>query len=512
MVRALRTVIRAEVWGKTLNETGTYGLTGAVVFASEVKRQLACPTLGNLLMRSGKHHRKTFDSLMDPTSSVTPPAPRPRSINLLGTPISSGNQGVIALGAAAASLIAGADPKAEIRLLILHPKPVAFEFETAGGKRRVPVINARLAPRSRPSEHLAVILLLAGMHRLLPLSPLRAAIRRVCPWLQAVAEAEFTGDIRGGDSFSDLYGWRRFLTGFVMAWIVLLMGGRLVQLPQTYGPYRHPLARVLAGYLLRRSHTVIARDEASFAVARALAPDHPRLSRSPDVAFSLHASPPTRDLQPPPGTIGINVNGLMYHGGYTRQNMFGLRIDYPRFLQDTIQGLLAASPHEVWLIPHTFAPVGDVESDPEAARRVHAALPAPLRARVRVIEAELDCHQLKGLIARCDFFLGSRMHACIAALSQGVPCVGVAYSMKFKGVFATVGMGDWVLDARELENDAALSAVLECFRTRAARRTGLQLASADARDHLARVFEEFIVPESPEVEARLPHTSLPNHA
>ena len=46
----------------------------------------------------------------------------------------------------------------------------------------------------------------------------------------------------------------------------------------------------------------------------------------------------------------------------------------------------------------------------------------------------------KAVIGQCDFFIGSRMHACIAALSQGVPCVGVAYSMKFAGVFDTVGM------------------------------------------------------------------------
>jgi polysaccharide pyruvyl transferase WcaK-like protein len=40
------------------------------------------------------------------------------------------------------------------------------------------------------------------------------------------------------------------------------------------------------------------------------------------------------------------------------------------------------------------------------------------------------------------------MHACISALSQGIPTVGIAYSKKFKGVFDSVNSADLVVDAR----------------------------------------------------------------
>ena len=66
-----------------------------------------------------------------------------------------------------------------------------------------------------------------------------------------------------------------------------------------------------------------------------------------------------------------------------------------------------------------------------------------------IVDREYDQHEIKGVIGMCDFFVGSRMHACIGALSQGIPCVGVAYSMKFRGVFESVGVADWVVDSRQ---------------------------------------------------------------
>jgi polysaccharide pyruvyl transferase WcaK-like protein len=80
------------------------------------------------------------------------------------------------------------------------------------------------------------------------------------------------------------------------------------------------------------------------------------------------------------------------------------------------------------------------------------------------------------------------MHACIAALSQGVPCAGVAYSMKFAGVFATVGMETWVVDGREATNEQAVARILELYRQRAEMRDGLGQRAGEARSQLQKVF------------------------
>ena len=45
------------------------------------------------------------------------------------------------------------------------------------------------------------------------------------------------------------------------------------------------------------------------------------------------------------------------------------------------------------------------------------------------------------------------MHACIAALSQTVPAVAIAYSRKFLGVMETIGVEDIVVDPQCMTAD-----------------------------------------------------------
>jgi colanic acid/amylovoran biosynthesis protein len=411
----------------------------------------------------------------------------------MGTPVSSGNRGVLALGASLVNLCA-ADGR-EVVLMLGHRDNQPVSFRIGGEVRPVRVVNCRLSPRARVSDHLAWIILAALAYRSSPLVSLRRALGRWTPWIRALETADIVGDVRGGDSFSDIYGMRRFLDGFLMAWTVLLVKGSMVQFPQTYGPYQCPVARALARYLLKRSLVVIARDEKSRQVVQELVGPDKEVWLSPDVAFSLEVIRPEHIEVDPPlggpipsGVIGVNINGLMYNGGYTRDNMFGLRVDYRGILPALVTALLTNHTGELWLVPHTYGPPESVESDPEASRKVRAALPEALQPRVRIVTGEYDCHEIKGVIGQCDFFIGSRMHACIAALSQGVPCVGIAYSRKFEGVFDTVGMGDWVVDGREATNEKAVGRVLELYRKRDDARQELKVNAAEARGRLYDVF------------------------
>lgn len=376
-------------------------------------------------------------------------------------------------------------------------RPVAFWV--GGSLRLIPIVHARLSPRSRLRHHFLWILFLSLLYRLLPVSGIRTAIVRTTPWIRTVVEATFVGDIRGGDSFSDIYGMGRFILGFLMAWTVVLIRGTLVQFPQTYGPYKSPVARWLARFLLKRSSVIIARDEKSRQLAQDLVGSMHEVLLSPDVAFSLEAIRPEQiEMEPaldgsvPAGVIGLNVNGLMAHGGYTGNNMFGLKMDYAAFLPALVTSLLAEYPGELWLIPHTYAPPGNVESDNEASEKLRDGLPPELRSRMRLVTAEYDQHELKGIIGQCDFFIGSRMHACIAALSQGVPCVGVAYSMKFAGVFESVGMEEWVVDGRSNTNEEAVARIVSLYRQRRGVRDELARRADRARQQLTEIFHDLV--------------------
>src|SRR5690606_16748007 len=105
---------------------------------------------------------------------------------------------------------------------------------------------------------------------------------------QAIAKARAVLDVSGGDSFTDLYGPRRF-EGIVLPKLAAIDAGvPLVLLPQTYGPFNTRRCRRIAERVARRSATAWARDERSFAALRELLGneyDAKRHRSGVDVAF-----------------------------------------------------------------------------------------------------------------------------------------------------------------------------------------------------------------------------------
>jgi polysaccharide pyruvyl transferase WcaK-like protein len=429
-----------------------------------------------------------------------------RRILIMGTPVAPGNRGVMALGASLVDLLTTGQPDIKAEFLQVHKPAADVLIRTAEGARKVRVITCRMSPRSPLRDHLIWILMNSLVYRTIPIPKLRDFISLHSPWIKAVREADLVGDIRGGDSFSDIYGMKRFVLAFLPILTVILIRRNIVCFPQTYGPYSNRVSRAIARWILRRSSVIIARDTRSQAVAQVLVGSERKVLLSPDVAFALQAvdvpNPVlNEDSQAnpfyPPSTIGINVNGLLYHGGYTGKNEFELKLDYPTFIHELILRLLERTQADVLLVSHTYAVVGDVESDNAACTSARESLPESLRKRVRLVAAEYDAHELKGIIGTLDFFIGSRMHACIAALSQGVPCVGVAYSMKFAGVFESVGMGEWVVDARKSEVADAINQVLQLYCLRDHVREDLAINVESAVKTLTGIFTTLINSSAP---------------
>lgn len=430
---------------------------------------------------------------------------RPLKIALMGAPIGIGNRGVSALGVSVIRLFCSANNTAKICLLMGDRSAAPKRLVVDGVSRLVPVINYRLSPKAPLQQQLWWIVVLALAYRVCGWRWLRKRIEAVNPWIRAATASDVVADIRGGDSFSDIYGLKRFLTGALTVMSVVWVRGKIVLLPQTYGPYKSLIARCMARYILLRAVPVLSRDRAGLEVVTEITKGLRHAVFCPDVAFALESRlPASVELAPPlpsspdaPGVVvGINVNGLMFNGGYTRQNMFGLRLNYQEYLRRLLLALLAEPTTEILLVPHTFAPAGSVESDNEACQVLARAVPSEHANRVHVVSAEYDQHEIKGVIGTCEFFVGSRMHACIAALSQGIPAVGVAYSKKFSGVFASVGADAWVVDGRESDVQQALAATLDVFHRRKELRISLADRVNEAQQLLAKTFNRLARPES----------------
>ncbi len=393
---------------------------------------------------------------------------------LIGASLSTGNMGVSALAASLVNLIRRARPDAEIAFFIGSRNSTPQILKLPGGIERIQIINYRLSPEGLLQRHLLWILLVAALQRYIPFKAMRKKIVCSNPCLRALSEADFIGDIHGGDSFSDIYGIKSFIFGCIPDFIVLLLGKKLVLLPQTYGPYASHLAKRIAKIIIDRAEQILSRDYEGLNVVMEIsanAYDCKRTYFCPDVALSLAAMCPSNPAitpsLPSDNIIGLNISGLLYNGGFGRNNMFGLKFDYKSFIHALVERLLNLTEVHLLLVPHTFAHDGHVESDPEACRAVMSTKVVKAQSsRVHFVAAECNQSEIKGIISLCDFFIGSRMHACIAALSQGIPTVGLAYSRKFKGVFDSIGVGDMVIDARITDADNAIRSILKMYTNR----------------------------------------------
>ncbi|MGX0978874.1 polysaccharide pyruvyl transferase WcaK-like protein [Roseovarius sp. MBR-51] len=282
--------------------------------------------------------------------------------------------------------------------------------------------------------------------------------------------ADLMIDIGGGDSFTDIYGGRRLRRTFILKYLTHIAGTPMVLAPQTVGPFTKGWAKLLARISLRLSRLVASRDQMSTKAARDLGRDD--VIEACDVAMRLpYTQPPDREGGPV--KVGINVSGLLMGGGYTRKNEFGLQVDYPAMIEDLITYFQTHEDGcEVHLVPHVIVVSGPMvgEDDFRACQTLHKKFPDTVLA-----PAFNSPSEAKSYIAEMDFFMGARMHACIAAFSSGVPVIPMAYSRKFEGLFGTIGYARTV-DCTSQSTITIQDAIVQGY----ADRDKLQREAADA--------------------------------
>ena len=384
------------------------------------------------------------------------------------TDLGSHNDGeraaVCVLGAAGDTTNLGVDALLESTLIGLKrtmPDATITVFDNGLGRRsgcvespdgpvRFDRLGIRSSRRIHRPESLANMALSARIG-----IPRNAGVRRL-----RAAAAVF--DLSGGDSFSDLYGRRRFDAIARQKSVTLRAGAPLVLLPQTYGPFKSEQNRELASRLVRRATAAWARDAVSFDVLKSLVDDdfdERRHRQGVDVAFALPSREP-RNLDSRVASwlhadipvFGVNISGLLANDTSSDRH-FGLREDYSVLVRRVLHRLLDETDARILLVPHVLSDLWVVESDVAACRCLAQEFALEHADRVAVLDGIDRAQEVKWVIAQCDVFCGTRMHSTIAALSTRTPTLSMAYSPKTWGVFESCGQERRVADLRR--NDAA---------------------------------------------------------
>lgn len=227
-------------------------------------------------------------------------------------------------------------------------------------------------------------------------------------------------DTRSGDSFADIYGLDRHLTMSLVHEFAVQAGTRVVMAPQTIGPFSTRRGRALGRRTLHRSAYVFARDPRSARAAEELG--RPADLVTADLVFAIDppAPGPERDVL-------LNVSGLLWHA-----NPHVDHLTYQQVVRKAIEQLRVDG-RDVALLAHVLdSPNPD--NDVPVVRDLAAETGGDLEV---VVPTGLD--DVRATIAGAKVLIGSRMHACLNALSVGVPAVPLAYSRKFAPLLQSVG-------------------------------------------------------------------------
>jgi polysaccharide pyruvyl transferase WcaK-like protein len=156
---------------------------------------------------------------------------------------------------------------------------------------------------------------------------------------------------------------------------------------------------------------------------------------STDVAFALGRQSCRRERD-----VLVNVSGLLW-----RPNP---HVDYQQYRRVVVEfsRMHLSAGRAVGLLAHVL----DSSWADNDVPAVHAAA-VEIGGNVEVI-IPTDLDDARRTIAGSGLLHGARMHACINALTVGIPCVPWAYSRKFEPLFSSLGWS-YGIDLRRSSED-----------------------------------------------------------
>jgi colanic acid/amylovoran biosynthesis protein len=390
-----------------------------------------------------------------------------KNILLVGASLVSGNKGVNALTRGAILGLLDNQEALNIKILSYTAKErVVHSFEYNGNEISIEEIPLK----NKFATMLNPILLITNkikLNFLVKKVPVFNEIYSNIDW------ADLVLDISEGDSFSDIYGWKRYVLHANIKLLSIYMKKDLVLLPQTMGPYNNKVFKKITRYICNNAKRSYARDMISYKIlTNQLNVKEDKVKYCSDLAFYMKPKENKEaiELRGKVGSdtlVGINISGLLYNGGYSQNNMFGFKSDYSDTMNQITEMFLESySNVQIVFIPHVIVEDYPVEDDLVVCREMHKNYTSKYPGRVHSWENNLREDEIKGILKNCDFFIGGRMHSCIGAISSGVPTSPIAYSRKFIGIWEQFALESFVADPRKQTTKEILDTVKSSFEKR----------------------------------------------
>jgi colanic acid/amylovoran biosynthesis protein len=291
-------------------------------------------------------------------------------------------------------------------------------------------------------------LVLAGVHRLLPGAARYAARRASLDGLTALFDCDAVVMCGGGY----LYSARRTVN-LTLAHVALtsavvrVAGRRMVMMPQSIGPLRRRLDRVLVRVAIGGVPVVVVRDAASARELASLRAARPVIVL-PDVAFALA------------GGVDGGAGPRAHPDGGRRARYVVVCMDWT-WARDVDERAMDRYLDRLADVASLLTRHGDVLATGMSSVASHDqddfAVAAELSRRCAargftITAASMDTYAgTMATLRDATVVIGTRLHSCILAMAQGTPAIALGYQPKSRGTYDLLNLTDLCFDVETFD-------------------------------------------------------------
>lgn len=265
----------------------------------------------------------------------------------------------------------------------------------------------------------------------------------------------------GGDSYSTDYGILSTISLCIPLLVARILGKPYYFCAQSIGPLNDTIPYKLLKFLLKDADLITTRERISddFLGTCAIIKN---VIKTQDLAFILPVASESRideickneNVGKKQLFAGISISSLISKYFTGSAPVEEKEQQYVSAMAKMGDHLVDKHHYHLIFVPH-------VEADRVTSEKVKACMKH--QNKVLILQGDYSPEELKGMVSLCDIFIGSRMHATLAALSQAVPTLTFAYNHKTLGINGSLlGQSDYLIDIRKVD----LASLLEITKGR----------------------------------------------
>ena len=232
--------------------------------------------------------------------------------------------------------------------------------------------------------------------------------------------------------------------------LCLLLKKPVVIYAQTIGPLG--VMEPWIKFLLNKMSLITVREENSLHYLSRIGVARPPIYLTADPAFLLPASSGD-EIRNEGIDTNLPIIGICVSSESAKYHYRGGELEFKTLFARIIDELLTRYKVYVVLIPFSTWK-GHGGDDRVISREIYDLVKE--KERVRALSGKYNPVELKGIVSRCNVFIGSRGHSCILALSSCVPTIAVGHNPKYHGIMKMSGQEQFVCRTHDLTYETVI--------------------------------------------------------